>query len=172
MKLISAKRFKDAERIAGEHKLKQGEWVYIPWKPADVRNMKLRGVTARPEDLIGYFSYEEKSYLTERVNNRNKSGRHRPIPANRVMKLSKFDDVVFHRLARARDADELEYNKEFNNILSFYGTVNIVDTRKDVSWFKRLILRIKKAYNLLVHGFIEYEDAIVINGSDSLYMLL
>ena len=93
--------------------------------------------------------------------------------SNRVMKLSEFDDAVYFRLACGCDADfhdttiELEYDKELNDIyLHFYRKVDVVDTWENLNWFQRLKLRIKKAYNILIHGYFEYEDDIIIENKE------
>jgi len=93
--------------------------------------------------------------------------------SNRVMKLSEFDNAVYFRLACGCDADfhdttiELEYDREFNHIyLNFYKEVGVVDTWEDLSWFQKLKLRIKKAYNILIHGYFEYEDCIIIKDAE------
>jgi len=91
----------------------------------------------------------------------------------RIMKLSEFDKAVYFRLACGCDADfhdttiELEYDEEFNDIyLNLYKRIDIVDTWQDLNWFRRLILRLKKAYRILIHGYFEYEDTIIISGEE------
>ena len=63
MKLISAATHKIAETIARDKGLTSVQWYFIPHSPENIRQERLRGWHAPEEDLIGYFSTEERMLL-------------------------------------------------------------------------------------------------------------
>lgn len=60
MKLISAKSIVDAYRIAREYDIHPLDVVYVPLLDDEGRRRALFGHRVKEEDLIGYFTDEER----------------------------------------------------------------------------------------------------------------
>jgi hypothetical protein len=63
MKIISAESYRHAQIEAITMGLRPNEWRYVQWG-GDDRAMRLVGVRAKPEDLIGPFTEVERFILT------------------------------------------------------------------------------------------------------------